>query len=125
MYLTIKLLHISFAAISISGFILRAALKLRASPTLEQPLMKWGPHLIDSLLLASAAYLAVNSQQYPLTQSWLTAKVIALLLYIGCGLVVLRFAQNNRQRYLAIGLALICFCYIVSTALTRNPWPWP
>ena len=52
-------------------------------PHLQQRWVKIVPHLVDTLLLASAVALAVMSHQYPLANGWLTAKVAGLLIYIG------------------------------------------
>ncbi len=108
MYQTIKLIHISCAVISLTGFTIRGMLAL-----------------LDTLLLASAIYLAVASQQYPLQDGWLTAKLFALLLYIVAGMWVMRFAKNQRQRLLAYIIAIASFSYIIAVALSHNPAPWP
>ena len=111
------------AAISIGGFTLRGLLKLRESTALQQPWIKVVPHINDTILLSCAVYLSVMSRQYPLTAPWLSAKLAALLLYIGLGMVVMRFAHNRRQRQLAFALALVSFAYIVAVAMTRSPLP--
>ena len=82
------------------------------------------PHLVDTVLLSSAIALAVISQQYPLEQSWLTAKLIGLLIYIGCGMAAFRFSQRWGQTLFFFVLALCAYAYIVSVALTRNPLAW-
>src|SRR5690625_2930243 len=76
------------------------------------------------LLLATAIALAVLSAQYPLAQSWLTAKVLGLVVYIALGLWVMRFARSQGQRALGYVLALATFGYIVAVAITRSPWPF-
>jgi uncharacterized membrane protein SirB2 len=40
---------------------------------------------VDTVLLASAIAMAVISAQYPFAADWLTAKLVGLLIYIGCG----------------------------------------
>jgi uncharacterized membrane protein SirB2 len=124
MYLTIKTLHISCAIISIFGFTLRGLCTLYKPQWLEARWIKIVPHCVDSILLGSAIYLAIQSQQYPLENDWLTAKVTALLVYIGLGMVVIRFAKSPRQRLIAFCLALVTFAYIVVVAITRSPTPW-
>lgn len=124
MYQTIKLIHISCAVISVTGFTLRGLLALTGSNYLQQRWLKVVPHLVDTLLLASAVYLATASRQYPLQSDWLTAKVLALLVYIIAGMWVMRFAQTQTQRISAYLLALGSFSYIVAVALSRNPIPW-
>ena len=119
-----KWLHISCAAISICGFTLRGVLKLRASNALQQRWIKIVPHINDTVLLGCAIYLAVAIRQYPLTDGWLSAKLFALLLYIGLGMVVMRFARSQQQRLIAFVLALISFAYIVAVAFSRSPTPF-
>lgn len=59
--------------------------------------------------------------QYPLAHGWLTAKVIALLVYIGLGMVALRYGRTMREKKIAYGLAIVVFGYIVLVAVTRTP----
>ena len=48
------------------------------------------PHVVDTVLLASAIALAVMTHQYPLANRWVTAKVAGLLVYIGLGTIALK-----------------------------------
>lgn len=124
MYMGIKHLHMLLAVLSIVGFAWRGALKLNGSALLQQRWLKISPHIVDTLLLAAGIYLAVASAQYPLAQSWLTAKVVGLVVYIGLGLYVMRFAQNQAQRVIGYVLALATFGYIMAVAFSRSPWPF-
>ena len=124
MYQTIKLIHISCAVISLTGFTIRGLLALMESSYLQQRWLKIGPHLVDILLLGSAIYLAIASRQYPGQDGWLTAKLVALLLYIIAGMWVMRFAKTQSQRLTAYIIAIASFSYIVAVALSRNPVPW-
>lgn len=124
MYLTLKMLHMTCALISILGFTLLGILKLQGSALIERKIFKIAPHIVDSLLLLSAIALTVIIGQYPLTTAWLTAKVIGLLLYILLGLVTLRFAKTQPIRLLAFVLAIAVFAYIAIVARTHNPLPF-
>lgn len=123
LYSLIKTLHISCAIVSITGFAIRATLKLRESVLLTQRWLKITPHVIDSLLLASAIFLAVSSRQYPLQSGWLTAKVIALLLYIAVGFMAMRTTKNKLQQLFLVIVALLVAGYIFAVAINRNPIP--
>lgn len=83
-----------------------------------------GPHVIDTALLASAVTLAVLSGQYPLAQGWLSAKVLALLLYIVLGTVALKRGKTRAVRAGAFAAALACFGYIVAVAVSKQPLPF-
>ena len=120
----LKTVHITCALISICGFIARVLLKLFAPDTLRRRWLKITPHVVDTLLLASAIALAVLSHQYPLQQDWLTLKVMLLVFYIGFGILTLRFATTRCQVILLFSAALLSFYYIVMVALTRQVWPF-
>lgn len=123
-YLSIKHLHMTFALLSITGFIFRSILKLRASEHLKNRWLRVLPHCIDTGLLACAIYLCIASGQYPLSMDWLTAKIVALLFYIGFGILLMRFAQTLRAQMIALTGALLSFSYIVAVALTHSAAPW-
>lgn len=85
---------------------------------------KWAKILapiIDSTLLISAIILAMETHQYPFTHHWLTAKVLALIIYIALGMIALNYGRTKNIRIAAWLSALICFGYIVSVAMSRNP----
>ena len=60
------------------------------------------------------------SGQYPFAQSWLTAKVIALIVYIALGTIALKRGKTKAVRSGALLAAIVTFAYIVSVALTRQ-----
>jgi uncharacterized membrane protein SirB2 len=124
MYLTLKMLHMTCAILSIAGFTLRGILKLQGSALIEKKFFKVAPHIVDTVLLVSAVALTFLIGQYPLADAWLTAKVIGLLLYIALGLVTLRFARTQPLRLLAFVLALAMFAYIAIVARTHTPFPF-
>lgn len=121
-YLILKHLHVTCVALSGLGFLLRGGLMLADSPRLQARVLRIAPHVIDTLLLASALSLAALLHQYPFVQGWLTAKVLGLLAYILCGTVALKRGRTKAVRVVFLILALACFAYIVSVALTRTPW---
>lgn len=119
-YLAIKYLHIACAALSGSLFLLRGVWMLRDSAMLNQRWVKTLPHVIDTALLASALIMVFRSHQYPLAEGWLTAKLIALIAYIGLGAVALKRGKSKATRTGALIAALLVFLYIVMVALTRR-----
>ena len=124
-YASLKFTHISCVAISYVMFVLRGIWMMRESALLQRRWVKIVPHLVDTLLLASAVALAVMSHQYPLSNGWLTAKVVGLLIYIGLGTVALKRGKTRRARVTAWLAAQAVFFYIVAVAITRHPLPWP
>jgi len=120
-YLALKWVHIACAILSISGFALRGVLRLADSPLLVTRFARVAPHVVDTVLLASALWLAALIGRYPFIEGWLTAKVLALIAYIVLGTLALKRARGKAQRAAAFALALVAAAYIVSVALTRDP----
>ena len=121
-YLLVKQVHVTCVLLSGLGFLLRVVWMLRGSPWLRHPLTRILPHINDTLLLTAAVMLAVMSGQYPFVVPWLTAKVLALLLYIVLGSLALKEGRSRRQRLVCGLLALLTFAYIVSVAYLRDPY---
>ncbi len=120
--LTLKLIHVSAAFISIFGFIARGILMILESAYLNQKWVKIVPHIVDTILLVTAIMLTVSINQYPLTDGWLTAKVVALLAYIVLGVIALKRGTTKQTRVFAFAAALLVFAYIVLVAVKRSPW---
>ncbi len=72
-------------------------------------------------LLAAAIALAVMLRQYPFVQGWLTAKVLALAVYIVLGMLALRPGRPKPARVACWIAAQAVFLYMVAVAFTRNP----
>jgi uncharacterized membrane protein SirB2 len=126
-YLAVKWLHIGCAALSLGGFVARGVLMLRDSPLLATRFARVVPHVVDTMLLASALWLAWRLGQYPFVHGWLTAKVLGLIAYIVLGSVALRRGRTRRARSIALVFALASAAYIVCVALTRDalgPLAW-
>lgn len=123
-YLALKHVHMTAVALSGALFLLRGGLMLADSPRLSDRWARILPHVIDTVLLASAIGLVLWSWQIPFVHAWLGAKVVALFVYIGLGTIALKRGRSKAQRGLAFALALLTFAYIVSVALTRQVWPW-
>lgn len=122
-YLALKYLHVSCVVLSGLGFAWRGGWMLAASPCLQHPLVRRLPHVVDTLLLASALGLVVLGGHSPLAEHWLAAKLGGLLAYILLGGLALR-GRTRSGRTLCLILALSAYAYIVSVALSRQVLPW-
>ena len=120
-YLTIRTIHESAVALSITGFFVRGAAGLAGAAWVRGRAAKTVPHVVDTVLLASAIALAGMLGITPLTAPWLMAKVIGLLVYIGLGVVALRPSNARGVRTVAWIAALATAGWIVSVAITKNP----
>lgn len=120
-YVIVKTIHQSAVALSFVGFFARGAGALSGAAWVRRRAAKSLPHLIDSVLLLSALTLAWTLRINPLDAPWLMAKIVALIVYIGLGVVALRPASPPPVRAAAWLGALLVFGYIVSVAITKNP----
>lgn len=123
-YPTLKALHLACVVASIAGFAARYALMLAGSPLLRARPVRVIPHVVDTLLLASAIAMLWQLSLNPLRVPWLAAKIVALLAYIVLGALALRRAPSARSRAFAGVAAILAFAYIVSVALTKSPLAW-
>ena len=120
-YAALKIIHVTSVIFSYILFTLRGVWMMQDSPILQRRWVKILPHVIDTVLLVSAVTLATMIQQYPGINTWLSAKIGGLLLYITLGLIALRFGKTRRTKTISWITAQIVFFYIVLVALTKNP----
>lgn len=119
----LKTLHMTLAALTFISFTLRGVGMLSESPWRRQRWARVLPHIIDTLLFATGLTLMFAIHQYPGTVPWITAKLLAVLVYIGLGMVALRFGGSRSARAGAWVAALVVFGYIYAVATTRDPLP--
>ena len=108
----------TLAIVSILGFTLRSVWAFQDSLWLHKKAVKILPHIIDTLLLLTAIALVITLGVYPFTAegTWLTAKVIALVFYIGFGMMTIKKAKNQTQRAVFFVLSIATFGFIYMTA---------
>lgn len=119
-YAVLKHVHVSAAGLSLALFALRGAWRLASPERLAARWVRVVPHVVDTVLLASALLLAwqIGRGAAP----WLAAKVVALVVYIVLGTIALKRGRTPSIRAGAFVAALATFGYIVSVALTKSPW---
>ncbi|MBT4522911.1 MAG: SirB2 family protein [Halieaceae bacterium] len=120
LFALLKCVHVTCALLSISGFTLRCIWMYRDTALLEHRLAKVLPHIVDTLLLGSAVGMLFLWQTFPFALPWLNAKIFLLLIYIGLGMVALRFGKTKTVRGVAALLALLTAFYIVAVATTQS-----
>ncbi len=118
----LKLSHQLLALVSILGFILRGIWMAGDSPLLARRWVRIAPHLIDTALLATGIALLLRLLPHPgiPAWSWLGPKLVALLAYIGLGMLALRPGRSRPARLAAFFAALSMFGYIIGVATTRS-----
>ncbi|GJM12527.1 MAG: SirB family protein [Pseudohongiella sp.] len=124
LYLPIKYAHMSLAFLSFTGFVVRGWWSISGSSLLHLRWVRVSPHIVDTLLLTSAVLLMTILSQHPGNQSWLLAKLIALLLYIGFGTLAIKRAPTATSKTMFYALALATFAYIVGVAIAHHPLSW-
>jgi len=124
MYLALKLAHITAAILTISGFALRGFWMLTDSANLDRRIVKIAPHIVDSVFLLSGIGLIWILRLPVMSQPWLMAKLLALVLYVLLGTVALRRGKTKRTRTIALLLAILTFAYIAGAAMNKSVGSW-
>jgi len=119
-YSAIKHLHVTAVAASLVLFTLRGTWMLASPEKLQQRWARIVPHVVDTLLLVSAIWLALQiNPEVP--RGWLVAKLAGLVVYVVLGAIALKRGRTRGIRVAALIGALAAFGYIVSVALTKSP----
>jgi uncharacterized membrane protein SirB2 len=121
-YGTLKLVHQTTVALSITGFFARGLGSLAGAAWVRGRAARTLPHAVDTVLLLSALTMAWKLRLTPLAAPWLAAKIAGLLLYIGLGMLALRPGRPVAVRATAWAAALLVFGWIVSVAITKDPY---
>ncbi len=120
-YPALKSLHVACVAASFALFAVRGAWMLRSPDRLRVPWVRVVPHVVDTLLLASAVTLAFLLRLDPVAHGWLAAKIAGLVVYIALGTVALKRGRTRGTRARAFAAALAVYAYVVAVAITRSP----
>jgi uncharacterized membrane protein SirB2 len=119
-YGALKVVHQSAVALSFAGFFARGLGMLGEAAWIRTRLARTLPHVVDTILLASAIGLVYLLDVNPFRTPWLAAKIVGLLVYIVLGGIALRYGRSKGMRVAAWIAALLTFVYIVSVAITKN-----
>ncbi len=117
-------LHVCCVSLSGSLFVTRGILRLSGRPLANHVVLRIASYTIDTLLLCAAVLLMLILHQYPFVDSWLTAKVVLLVVYIVLGVMTLRRARTQWGRRVAFAAALLTFAFIIGVAVTHQPGGW-
>ena len=123
-YAIIRIIHSSCALLSILGFAIRGYGKVSRGEVPQTFAFKVLPHIVDTILLVSAIALVIMSGQYPFVSPWVTAKVIALVVYISFGILLMRLKVEKAARGAIYAVSLLCGAYMVMVAVSKNPIPF-
>lgn len=119
-YLEIRWVHIAAVILSGSLFGIRGLARMAgAGWALSWPIRLLS-YTIDTILLTAALMLMSVVQQDPITDGWLTMKMVLLIVYILLGVQALRH-DNSRRRLVFFVAALLVFGFIVTVARANHP----
>ncbi len=113
-YMVLKHSHMMFAVLSIILFYTRAFLRIKQMPLAKNKVLFISSHSVDTLLLASAIYLAVMLGMSPHNQPWLGEKILLVVAYIITGVLMTKQTVLKGQlALLALASAiLVCIFYL-------------
>jgi uncharacterized membrane protein SirB2 len=119
--LDIRLVHIG--AVMASGALMLArglAHNLWEAAWVKAWPLRYLSYTLDTILLTAALMLMTIVGQYPFVDSWLTIKVMLVIVYILLGYIALR-GRSARTRWASLGGAALTYGFIISIARTHNP----
>lgn len=124
MFLTLKTLHIIFALISLTGFLLRVLLMYTGSPLLRHKAVQIIPHIVDTVFLGSGFAMAFVANLGLFSYPWLTLKVLLLMCYLLFVGITLSRGSTMITRTVTFFLAIITYVYIVGVAINKSTLGW-
>ena len=124
MYLLLKIVHVTCAVATISGFLLRVYWMLVGSHLLLHKVTKIAPHIIDTLFLLAGIAMLFALSMNPFTEGWLLAKFGGLIVYVLLGTIAIKRGPTLQIRIIAAVGAISVFAYIGGVALTRSTASW-
>lgn len=117
-YELLKILHVALALVSGLGFALRGFIRLVLQRPLANPLVRFGPHVIDTLLLASGVGLWLILGLSPFSVGWFGLKLVLIVVYILLGITAFR-TRRQGTAVLVFLAALAAFLSIAWLALFK------
>ena len=120
-YLEIRHVHIG-SALTSGGLLLLRALAFNVLGA-RWPMAAWLRYLswtVDTVLLTAALMLMTITGLDPVQDSWLTVKVLLIVVYVLLGYYALR-AKTRRNRLISFGAAAATFGFIYTIARAHHP----
>lgn len=114
----LKHLHLLFVVLAVASFPIRLAAAEYKPELLQQTWLKIAPHMLATLLLLTGIGLVFQGNWLEGEFGWIIAKVVAMLGYIGLG--VLAMHNQGPRRWQMTGGAVLCLIYIFSAAISKK-----
>lgn len=120
-YPAVRHAHIVLVTLSGTLFALRAAGVLAGARWPLAPMPRFAAMGIDTLLLGAGVTLWIALGLNPLRETWLGAKLVLLVVYVGLGTMALRRARGTGARLAWTAASLACFGAMVAVARAHHP----
>ncbi|MBX5461360.1 MAG: SirB2 family protein [Steroidobacteraceae bacterium] len=120
-YPQIKLVHIVSILASGVLFLIRAIAVQRRWPWAMAAPVRYLSYSIDTVLLTSALMLMSVLQQYPFVHSWLTVKILLVIVYIVLGSFALKRGPTPAIRLACSIAAVLVYGVIITIARAHDP----
>lgn len=118
MYFAVKHSHLAFVLLSVVFFYYRFyRFKVQNLP--KTRFLAIAPHVIDTLLLITAVAMCFVIEQYPIQTTWLTAKVLFVIGYIGFAIVAIK-STIPAKSYSFLAAATLCLLFAGKIAATKT-----
>lgn len=116
----IKTIHVSTVVFTLVLFLVRGGWYFFWADKAMPKLLRYLPHLNDTVLTITGITMAVMYSISPLGQTWFLAKIIALFAYIGLGMYAFKEKRLYGKRLFSWLLALLVFFYIIGVVRTHS-----
>lgn len=123
-YPQIRLVHIAAVIASGGLFFVRGLANGVGAGWVRAAPLRYLSYTIDTVLLTAALMLTTILRQYPFEQSWVTVKVVLLIVYIALGFLAFWKAKTGAARLALWLAALAVYAFIISVARAHHPLGW-
>ncbi len=120
----IRFLHVGCVTLSGGLFLSRGLMRIADAPLANHRVLRTSSYVIDTSLLTAGVLLMLILRQYPLTDGWLTTKMLLLVVYIALGMYALKLARRRGARIAAYFAALATYAFIIGVAVTHHSAGW-
>lgn len=117
----IRLIHIGSVVASGGLFALKGLAHFKGSAWPARTPLRYLSYSIDTVLLTTGIMLATILHAYPFVQTWLTVKLLLLVVYILLGYFALWRARRRAVGIASFVGAVAVYLFIISVALAHHP----
>ncbi len=117
MYTIIKHTHLTIILLTFVFFLISFVLTMKKSESVNNKILKIGPHILYTLFIVTAAYMVIANplNLYPFVNGWASSKLGGFVLYVLSVTFALKWAKTNLWRF--VGLISAVFWLAMSARL--------